>query len=212
MIRTLAFALALAFPAVAQAKSVPPRNECEAAQGAAQFRLALATATANRDETMLKLLVHPQVHLDFGGGTGWDTMRERLDGGYYNLWEELEQVQMLGCGTRSDANGDELFMPWYWGEDLGTDDAFSTFIVTGSDVPMYSSRDGSSDARTLDWEVVTLLDEWSENASGLAHVRIADGREGYVDWASLRSQVDYRLIASRDEESGWQIIVFIAGD
>ena len=77
---------------------------------------------------------------------------------------------------------------------------------------MFSSRDGSGDATPLDWEVVTLLEEWSANASGLANVRTAHGREGYVDWASLRSQVDYRLIAARDDQDGWQIIVFIAGD
>ena len=102
-------------------------------------------------------------------------------------------------------------MPYYWGEDLGTDDAYATFVVTGSDVPMSAARDASGAASMLDWEVVTLIDEWNQDASGRAHVRTGDGREGYVDWANLRSQIDYRLIASNGE-NGWQIVVFIAGD
>ena len=194
------------------AKSVPPQDRCGDAEGADQFRMALAMATANRDADLLRPLVDPQVHLDFGGGTGWDLLRERLDDPDYDLWSELDKVQRLGCGIFSEDRGGEMYMPYYWAVDPGTDDPFATFFVVGSDVPMHAARDASSKLVTkLDWDVVTLIDELSEDQPTLAKVRTASGREGFVAWDRLRSQVDYRMIVGR-RDGDWRIVTFIAGD
>lgn len=207
----LALIAAAACVGPVHAKSVPPQNACEGISGADGFRMKLITAVANRDAALLKSITHPQVHLDFGGGTGWATMEERLDDPDYRLWEELDKVLRLGCGARGE---DELYLPYYWGEDLGTDDAFSTFIVTGDDVPLL--REPTEDAgsrqvvKLLDWDVVTLVSEWDDEAE-FAEVETSGGERGYVAWSRLRSQVDYRMIVTRDA-GDWLITVFIAGD
>ena len=208
----LAVALALMLGAgPVAAKSVPPRDTCADVSGADGFRMRLVTAVANRDAGLLRSITHPRVHLDFGGGTGWQLMQERLDDPDYRLWEELDKVLRLGCGTRGEG---ELYLPWYWGEDLGTEDAFSTYIVTGDDVPLLRKPKAASGAtevvRSLDWDVVTLISEWDEKAK-FAEVQTSDGQRGFVAWSHLRSQVDYRMIASRDTGE-WLITVFIAGD
>ena len=123
------------------------------------------------------------------------------------MWESLADVTRLGC--RSD--GESLIMPWVWGEDLGFDDPFSTFLAAGPDVAF---RDAASDEaavfRSLDWEAVKLLGDWS-NEERYARVRAVDGTEGYVLWEQLRSEIDYRLIARRID-GDWKIVTFVAGD
>jgi hypothetical protein len=200
-------ALALATPA--QGEHLYPRNECGSLEGADAFQMKLVTAVANRDEAMLRELVDPQVQLDFGGGSGWEEMRGRLNDEYYKLWDELDRVTRLGCARLDD---NELALPWLWGQDLGFDDPFSTVVAIGSDVPLLAEpRAGAKQIRLLNWEAVTLMPEWNYEAQ-FAPVRTKQGEEGFVEFAHLRSQVDYRLIASRNDDGVWRIIYFIAGD
>lgn len=202
-----AFLLALGLANAAQGQSFAPRDECSDIAGADQFRMALATAVANRNADMLKPLVDPHIKLDFGGGEGWELMSMMLDSEEQVLWEELQAVLALGCS----GEGDSLSMPWVWGRDLGFDDPFSTYLVAGRAVPLRAASDGgASVVRMLNWEAVSLRSAWS-NEDEFALVTTQDGDRGYVPWDSLRSQLGYRLIARCDDGS-WKIVTFIAGD
>ncbi|MEZ5694398.1 MAG: hypothetical protein R3D99_11310 [Altererythrobacter sp.] len=194
------------------AKSVPPQDRCGHAEGADQFRMALAMATANRDADLLRPLVDPQVHLDFGGGTGWDLLRERLDDPDYDLWDELDKVQRLGCGMFSEERGGEMYMPYYWGVDPGTDDPYFTYFVIGSGIPLHHGPAANSPlVDRLNWDIVTLIDDGMQKPGDFAHVQFASGRKGFVAWKHLRSLVDYRMIVGR-RDGDWRIVTFIAGD
>lgn len=205
----LAIALAaLAIAAPAQAEHLYPRDECGAAEGADSFQMKLATAVANRDEAMLQPLVSPDIKLDFGGGYGWQTMRERLDDRDFDLWQELEKVLALGCTWR---DGDYMSMPWLWGQDLGFDDPFSTFVVVGKDLPLRAAPEADAPVlRPLNWEAVQLL-EYPEDGGDMVRIQTRQGEVGFTDFASLRSQIDYRLLAQR-QDGEWIIQYFLAGD
>ena len=210
MIRAALAFLLLASPMALAAKSVPPRDECNGVQGANAFRLALTTAVANRDENMLAALAEPEVLLDFGGGSGRDTLMARLDDGDYELWQELDRLLLLGCAAGEDASS--LTIPWLFAQDLGTEDAFSTFVATGSAVPLRSAPDaGASVVATLDWDVVTMTGEWTDDAEFFP-VRTASGSAGFVAVTQLRSQVDYRLLAVRGDDGEFRINALVAGD
>ena len=63
-----------------------------------------------------------------------------------------------------------------------------------------------------DEELVAYLEsvEMDENATRL-EIRRVDGRRGFVDRQSLRSLIDYRLLASADD-GVWRVTHLIAGD
>ena len=210
LISAVMVAAAIAGTPQVSAKSFPPRDECTAVPGAEKFRLTLTTAVANRNADMLLPLFSPEVLLDFGGGSGRELLRERLSDPQYDLWSELDQLMVLGCG----AGDGGLYLPHYWGEDLGTEDPFSTFLVVGQNIPLMKAPgydpELKATGKLLDWEVVTLVSEWDDQAK-FAEVETASKRRGYVAWTHLRSQVDYRLLATR-EAGKWMVTAFVAGD
>ena len=203
-------AFALATPV--HAEHLAPRNACGKLEGADAFQMSLATAVANRDAEMLRLLVHPEVHLDFGGGRGWELMRERLSSPDYNLWDEFAEVIRLGCDEGYEQS---LVMPYYWGQDYGDLDAYGTYIVVGTKVPLYRTESGERTVRNLNWEAVEFVSLF-ETAEVLAQakrweIKTRDGARGFVEPQTLRALVDFRLIAER-QDGTWVITTFIAGD
>lgn len=196
----------------ASAEHLAPRNVCGTMAGADAFRLTLVTAVANRDADMLEKIVDPDVLLDFGGGSGWEEMRARLDAADYRLWEELDTVIKLGCAVGSQ---DSLVMPYYWGQDFGDLDAYGTYIVLGADVPLFATAKGERAIGRLKWEAVEFIGDFETeqdvDAAPFWEIRTRNGMRGFVDQAQLRALVDYRLIAEQRAE-GWAISTFVAGD
>ena len=204
---TAAAAGALALSSPVQAQDLAPRNECGSLPGADAFRMTLATAVANRDAAMLRPLISEQVLLDFGGGSGWEELAQRLT--ERDLWSELDKVLSLGCG--SDGAG-ELYMPSAWGEDFGIDDPFAAWLVLGEDVPLLAEdRANARVIRRMGWAAIEQLGTWQGNEEFI-RVRTKDGTEGWAPVANLRHQLDYRLIASRGADGRYAISTFIAGD
>lgn len=211
MIRLVVFAAALvAYTNAAHAETMPPRDECGAVEGADAFRMTLTTAVANRDEERLLALAAPDVLLDFGGGSGREMLRERLDGAE-NLWAELDELLVLGCAALDEGG---LSLPYYFSQDFGDRDAFETYLVQGTRVPLYAASDGDRVVRYLDWEIVAL-DRYpgGDPAAGIrSEVALADGSRGFVDAATLRSLVDYRLFAMPGDDGRLRMTVLVAGD
>ncbi len=203
----IAFAV-LATPA--SAEHLYPRNECTHLEGVDAFRMTLSTAVANRNAEMLQSIVDPDIMLDFGGGSGWEEFRARLESEQRGLWGELQKTIALGCAADSDF---EMAFPWLWSQNLGTDDPFSAFVSLGTKVPLRSEpRANAPLVRYLNWEVVTLTGPYNPDQTYL-EVSTRTGDKGFVLFDQLRSEIDYRLLVFRDEESGaWRITHFIAGD
>lgn len=149
-LRMIAGAIAaMAMAAPAAAEHLEPRNACTSMAGADEFRMTLVTAVANRDPDMLQTVIDPGILLDFGGGSGWEEMRARLDAADYRLWDELDTVIRLGCDR---AYQDSLVMPYYWGQDFGDMDAYGTYIVLGADVPMFATAKSERRIARLRWK------------------------------------------------------------
>ena len=161
-----------------------------------------------RNVRALIRLADPAIKLDFGGGSGAASLRERLTGaGGKQLWAELDQILTLGCAVDHGS----LVLPWLFAQDLGSLDPYSAMIVTGKDVPLRASA--SSEAKVIaaqSWSAVELVKGLQPDAP-FQHVRVPGGPTGYIATASLRSPLDYRIRASRTDGE-WRIGAFIAGD
>ncbi len=185
-----------------------PRNECIELPGAKAFFLALENAVRMRDANLLLSNTSADVQLDFGGGAGLVTLRERLSDKDGQLWRALDSATMLGC-ARAD-NG-EMVMPWYAAQPMDDLDPTRSMIVTGKDVPLRSAAaaDGPQLA-TVSWDAVALTDGL-DPAGTFQKVTLADGTQGYIETAMLRSPLDYRLRVAPVGD-GWQIVSFVNGD
>lgn len=211
----LATCLAFATPAGAgqeiAANSYAPRNECRGDRDSAAFLDSLAMAVDARDIDALLALAADDVHLDFGGGSGKDELRARLDGtndAYGDLWFELASVMSLGCARHEP---ESMTMPWYFEQDFGNRDAFSTMLVIQYSAKLRASPDYDAEPiRSLNWDVVEVPGDFDSEAS-FTEVVLPDQSRGYVETTALRSLIDYRLLAERTDQ-GWKIVAFIAGD
>ena len=190
-----------------------PREQCLTAPGARAFAAALRGAIARRDARALAELAADDIRLDFGGGAGKAELRARLSGpDGAKLWRELEQATSLGCAMRDG----EMVFPWFFAQELGDVDPFDALLVTGPAVPLYRrASDRTPPIARLNWQLVVPQGESTGTAAAkrpLRRVSVIGSRlEGYVPSGRLRSQLDYRLFATR-VGSGWRISAFIAGD
>ncbi len=210
-----ALGLAMAGPALAgeggPGMSYAPRDECRSDPGAAAFLDQLGEAVEKRDVDALVALAAPDIHLDFGGGEGRDELRDRfVNGGEYygDLWKEFSIVLSLGCASEGDGM---IALPWYFTQDFGDADVFSTMLAVGPDVKVRASA--ADDARviaSLNWSTVEVPGDY-DFESKFTEVELPGMKRGYVETGKLRSLIDYRLVAERTDE-GWQITAFIAGD
>lgn len=190
-----------------------PRDECTDQPGASEFLANLRRAVLARDAQTFAALAAEDIRLDFGGGSGRETLVERLGDENYNLWEAAEEVLTLGCA----ADGATLTMPWYFAQDTRVD-PFEGYIVTGENVPLHPGPepDPLADAVTvLSWDVVTIAPGTDLRAEYLP-VRYRDPQTatemaGYVARDKLRSVIDYRIGAAR-RNNQWRMTYFIAGD
>ncbi|MBD3730442.1 MAG: SH3 domain-containing protein [Sphingomonadales bacterium] len=207
----LAALAVLAVPGAAQARRYPPRDACAKVEGARDFRRALTTAVANRDAAMLAQLASPDILLDFGGGSGRETLVERLDDPHYRLWRELDALLLLGCAPASGEDAQGIALPWYWGQRIDEVDAMEGMLATGGAVALRAAP--SDDAEllgSLAWDAVALAGPWEPDAPFLK-VKVPGGKVGYVRQDQLRSLVDYRLLAA-PVDGKWQITALVAGD
>ena len=189
-----------------QAGRFAPRNACSAIPGVMDFRRKLAEAVLERDEDALLALVDPDIKLDFGGSSGREELRSRLDADGYHLWQEFDAVLPLGCAGDEDM----ITIPWYFAQET-TKDPFEAFLVTGEDVPIHGQPDPESEVKgRISWEFVNFVQPL-DPAAVMQRVQLADGSEGYIANRKLRSAIDYRLLANR-QDGEWLVTAFVAGD
>ena len=187
-----------------------PRDECRSLPGAAAFRAALAAAVRRRDAGAMARLSASDIKLDFGGTTSPRAFEQLLRGAEgAALWRELDVLLTLGCAVQ---DGD-LVLPWLFAQDIGENEDFDRVVVAGANVPLRAGpAPGARTLRLLSWVLVRQLDPASETPPRFTRVRLDGGNvTGYIETASLRSQIGYRLSARREAKS-WKIDYFLAGD
>lgn len=185
-----------------------PRDECAGLPGADAFREALAQAVEARDVEGLAALAASDVKLDFGGGAGTGELRARLDGEGASLWQELDALLALGCAADGRSS---ITLPWYFAQEIDSVEPAGGMIVTGENVPLLLEPDAGSDVlEGISWDAVELVDGLAPEAP-FQHVETAKGKRGYIATASLRSLLDYRLLAS-SRDGKWSITSLVAGD
>ena len=197
-------------PSVEASGPLAPRDECASVPGPATFQIALQQAIATRDPDALLALVDEDVLLDFGGGSGKVELRQRLTSPEYRLWDEIDRAVALGCGVANSADGERyVSWPWYFSKDVIPLDPYESMIVTGADVPLL---DGPSTAAnqiaTVSWDYVQIGEH---SANPFVQVVTRAGQKGFMHVSSLRSQVDYRVIAN-SSKAGWKVTAIVAGD
>ncbi|WP_367348701.1 hypothetical protein [Sphingobium yanoikuyae] len=209
--RLIGIALGLANALPASAETLPPKNECTGDKRFAAIVGHIADITRRRDGAGFMALVAPNVQIDFGGSEGKQAFAKvwHLDRGAKSaFWAELDTMLKLGCAVEKDWAA----FPYLFARAPETDDVFSQYLVTGTNIAMRSSpRAGSKKIATLNWDVVTAASQDSTDANGWRHVTRSDGTRGYVSDRFLRSSVDYRLIIGFVRGKP-MITHFIAGD
>ena len=190
-----------------------PRNECSELEGAEPFLAMLRGAVTARDAQAVANLAAEDVKLDFGGGAGRGELLSRLQTPDSPLWTALDQLMQLGCAS-NDQGG--ITLPWYFAQNDFPVDPMMGMIVTGENVPLRAEPEvAAREIMTLSWDAVEVVME-PESVEGWRHLRVpaTDTREETIGWmqdASLRSYIDYRIIASSRNKT-WRITSLIAGD
>lgn len=185
-----------------------PRNDCIALPNAKPFFLAFEKAVKDRNADALLNLTDPNVKLDFGGGSGVASFRERLADKQGALWNALDKLTTLGCAK---GPGGTMIMPWYAGQSMNDVDTNKALIVIGANVPLQQQPNTSAPTLgTVSWDAVTLMGNYDSNADYL-QVKTADGKVGYIASDKLRSPLDYRLVIVPAGDK-WRIASFVRGD
>jgi hypothetical protein len=104
-------------------------------------------------------------------------------------------------------------MPWIFSRlPESYDDASASMLGAGADLALRDKPESDAKPiRTLAWPLVELVGTSFDPAARFTQVRLADGMQGYIETAKLRSLLDYRLIADR-QGGEWKITALIAGD
>lgn len=185
-----------------------PRDECGSEAGWAVFAQRLAAAVKARDAAGLATLADPAIVLDFGGGSGREELQRRLRGDRgRELWAELDAILRLGCAKGRE--GDNVVLPWFFGQDLGEADPYQVLLVSADRVPLRVAPDPSAEVIAL---VAWHLADAAEERAGFRKVSLKDEEaKGYIASTALRSPLDYRLVAQR-RDGEWRLMAFVAGD
>jgi hypothetical protein len=185
-----------------------PQDECAGLPGARGFREALAEAVERRDADAIAAMASEDVRLGFGGDDGRTRLRAKLQGRDGELIDELAALLALGCAA---TDGGGLTIPWYFAQKLEDIDSYSAMLVTGEDVPLHAGADPQSAVKArLSWDMVAL-DGGLRPGEAFQAVTAPGGMKGFMPTDTLRSLLDYRLLAVRQDD-GWKITALLAGD
>jgi hypothetical protein len=164
------------------------------------FRGQMLELIRARDEKRLFDHVDQNVRISFGPGAGIEAFTRA----WYKQprWEELFVIFYMGGGVFRD--NDHFWAPSIhakWPENL---DPLSFVVVMSRNTPLRESEDPKSKVlATLSFDIVKPLD-------GKGHVRVADGRTGWVDPKLIMSPAGYRGELVR-KWGTWKIEALVSG-
>ncbi len=187
-----------------------PVDRCAADTGFAAFRAQLIEAADRRDRAFILSAIADDLLVNFGGERGREAFdrQHRLGEADSPFWNELKATLALGC-----VQDEGEFVSPSLGPQLAEDfDPFEALVVVRTGATLYERTDRSSPVvgAGLDWDV--LLRRWIDDMpEDWVAVRHADGRQGYIPIADVRSPIDHRASFAR-VGGRWRITTFIAGD
>ena len=190
-------------------RRLEPVDRCAADAGFAAFRAQLLDAVMRRDRAFILSILTDDLLVNFGGDRGRDAFdrQHRLVETDSPFWSELQATLALGC---VEVEGE--FVSPSLGPMLAEDfDPFEALVVTRTGTNLHERPDRASPVLAeLDWDVL-LWRQVDDVPDDWVAVRRADGREGFVLRANLRSPLDYRAHFAR-VDGRFRMTSFIAGD
>jgi hypothetical protein len=187
-------------PPLVQGPKLIPVYEWDKDKTLTAFRGQMMELIRRRDEKRLFDHVDPNVRISFGPGAG---IKAFMRAWYIEPhWDELFAIFYMGGGVFRD--NDHFETPSIhpnWPETL---DPLSFAVVMSRNTPLRESKDpGSKAIATLSFDIVKPLGE-------KGHVRVADGRTGWVDPRLLMSPAGYRVELVR-KWGTWKIEALVSG-
>ena len=171
------------------------------------FRARLQAAIARRDEPALLAAVDPGIRTSFGSDAGMDAFKARLRDPNSTLWADLATTLALGGAFRSLTSFEAPYVFATWPEDV---DSFQCTAVVGDLVRVRATAQPDSAVVTsVSFDVLQLLP--GPGSGSAVHVRLWNGRMGYIAASFLRSPVEHRAIFQR-AAGQWRLAAFVAGD
>ena len=205
--------------ATAKARKLYPVDEGAKDASFKAFRNKLIEAVKQRNTRFVLSVLHPRVHLSFGGHYGEKDFLDlwKPHSPDSALWDELSAILSLG-GTFSKAEGKRVFWAPYTFSTFPHDlDASEYVSIIGEKVRVRTKPNITAKIVTnLSYDIVkaTLLisdNNREDDIPGWIKVVVPDGRNGYVARRYARSAIDYRLGFERTRDK-WLITTFIGGD
>ncbi len=209
----------LTLTATAKARKLYPVDEGAKDASFKAFRNKLIEAVKQRNTPFVLTVLHPKIHLSFGGHYGVKDFRDmwKPDSPDSQVWDELSTILSLG-GTFSTSEGKKVFWAPYTFSTFPNDlDATEYASIVGENVRVRSQPTTSASIVTnLSYDIVkaTLLisdNNREDDIPGWVKVVVPDGRNGYVASRYVRTAFDYRLGFERIRGK-WLITAFIGGD
>lgn len=189
------------------------------------FREGLINAVQRKELFYLMDVIHPEIKVDFGGGSGvadfvsaWglDSPEKAEKSG---VWDILESILVNG-GVFED--GGKMFLaPYVYAIWPGNRDAFEYVAIMGSMVRVRNAPNLQSQTLTMiSYDLVKRLETTSieETIGGETHpwekIQLPDeeGKEGYVYGKYIASSIDYRAGFERQANGKWLMTFLVAGD
>ena len=186
---------------------VLPVDEAASRPDLLEYRVRLQRAVGRRDVDAVVAAADPGIRLGFDASGGTTALR-KLFADRPESWEELRRVLALGGSMSSPTSFAAPYVYSRWPDGF---DSFECAAITGRNVRLRSEP-------RLDASIVTMVshaivqrlnDTVDENL--WVHVRLGDGRTGYVWHAYVRSPIDHRALFNLID-GRWRMTAFVAGD
>ena len=213
MPRGVILALALAaLPACAEAKRLPPQDECSSAPGFGQFYRHFQNIVRQRDGKALITLIPPHdANMDFGGSNLSEFIRlwKLQTGRASPLWPELAKTLRLGCARDHGTS----MAPYYFNHLPNTDPNGNPGddVLTDGKVALRKAPNRKSPiVGQLDWDVMRR-DPHRPSVKNWTAVIDGSGRRGYVPSAQLLDGLGYRAVFTQIH-GRWAFTFFGDGD
>jgi hypothetical protein len=183
-----------------------------------KFRNELKDVIARKDAAALFRFLASDVRLSFGDTYGgpefhkmWDPFKKDT-----KVWAALSLIVDNGGKF---ANPNAFAAPYTYAALTDEDDvdSYTAVIVTNPNAVLRRAPNANAPViRKLDHDILERLDtpgkaQHEAGPNDWDKVKDADGREGFVLSADVRSPIDYRIIFER-RKGRWLIGVFLAGD
>jgi hypothetical protein len=199
------------------ARKLMPADETAQDTSFARFRNALLTAVQKRDTVFLYSVLAEEIKNSFGGDDSIAGFRRmwRPQEPDSRVWSTIERILKLGSTKEGDSMFEAPYVYSKWPHDV---DAFENIaIVSKRAIVRALPNDTAQALGTLSYDIVPARDWEGLNETGAqtpdtwAHVKLPDGKLGWVKGADAYSPVGYRAFFEK-RNGVWKIVILVAGD